>query len=64
MDTDKKIIDVCCPPEMGCLGEYCPNLNVPRHYCDKCGGEIPGEELKVLNDGTELCGDCYEELTD
>ena len=31
---------VSCPPEMGCFGSACPNRNVPRIYCDKCGEEI------------------------
>lgn len=28
---------VGCHTEMGCMGEICPNRNVPRRYCDTCG---------------------------
>ena len=46
---------VGCPPEMGCLGESCPNRNVKRLYCDNCKDEF--EELYEY-DGQELCQDC------
>lgn len=62
----KKIENECvgCPPEMGCLGSSCPNLNVVRYYCDECR-----EEAKLYHyDGQELCIDCIEksleEVTD
>lgn len=45
---------VGCPPEMGCLGNSCPNRNVVRLQCDECG-----EEEKLYHyDSEELCGDC------
>ena len=46
---------VCCPPEMGCLGDTCPNINVKHLYCDKCKADC--EELYDY-DGEELCEDC------
>ena len=46
---------VGCPPEMGCLGESCPNRNVMHLYCDKCKDDC--EELYVF-DGEELCEEC------
>ena len=54
----KKVSNECvgCPPEMGCLGGTCPNRNVTRYYCDKCGEE---EQLYEY-DGKELCLDCIE----
>ena len=47
---------VGCPPEMGCLGSSCPNRNVIRIYCDKCG-----DEGKIYRyDGEHLCINCIE----
>ena len=50
---------VGCPPEIGCLGNACPNLNVPHYYCDKCGDEV--DELWTI-DGYEVCEDCLKTL--
>lgn len=55
----KKVENECvgCPPEMGCLGSYCPYRNVVHYYCDKCGAET-----KLYHyDGYELCIDCLLE---
>ena len=52
----KKIENECvgCPPELGCLGSICPNRNVARFYCDRCG-----EEAKLYHCyGEELCEEC------
>ena len=46
---------VGCPPEMGCLGDSCPNTNVKHLYCDKCKNDC--EELYDYN-GEELCEEC------
>lgn len=56
----KRIENECvgCPPEKGCLGEFCPNRNVIRLYCDKCDSE----ETLYLYDGKELCIDCIREM--
>lgn len=43
---------VCC--DLPCLGNSCPNRNVVRFYCDKCGEEAM---LRKYN-GKELCQDC------
>ena len=45
---------VGCPPEMGCLGNACPNRNIAHTYCDNCECE---EELYDWY-GEELCLDC------
>ncbi len=46
---------VCCPPEMGCLGDSCPNRNVMHLYCDKCKDDV---EVLYDYDGEELCEEC------
>ena len=51
---------VGCPPELGCVGDACPNRNVPIFVCDRCGDDIEGEAREV--DGEELCDECYIEL--
>ena len=51
---------VGCPPERGCLGDACPNRNVPRYYCDKCGDECWPEELYSYDDEM-WCRDCLTE---
>ena len=61
-----KYEDECvgCPPEMGCLGDGCPNRNVQRMYCDQCNDEV--EEIYIFDD-EELCRDClldsFEKIT-
>lgn len=49
---------VCC--ELPCLGNSCPNRNVPRYYCDECGDETQLYEY----DGQELCLSCVENHLD
>lgn len=54
---------VGCPKEMGCMGDACPNRNVPHYYCDECGEEIV-EGLSYRDyyttDGSDhLCKDCF-----
>lgn len=48
---------VNCPPEMGCLGKSCPNIDVPVYCCDICGEE--GAEYEIENN--DLCKDCAKE---
>lgn len=48
---------VGCPPEIGCMGSSCPNRNVVRFYCDKCGEETT---LYYYED-EELCANCILE---
>lgn len=45
---------VGCPPEIGCLGKFCPNRRVPHLYCDECGEET---DLYWYED-EQLCADC------
>lgn len=37
-----------------CLGDICPNRNVARYYCDRCGNE----EKLYHYDNKELCEEC------
>lgn len=46
-----------CP--MGCMGSSCPNRNVERHYCDKCGDEL-GKKIYLVDD-EELCEWCLKD---
>ena len=50
---------VGCPPETGCLGNDCPNVNVKYCVCDMCHDDV--ETLYVL-DCEELCLDCLCEV--
>lgn len=50
---------VCCPPEMGCRGQGCPNLEVPHYYCDGCGEEF---EDYYEYEGEYFCESCYIEI--
>ena len=47
---------VDCPEDIGCVGKWCPYLNVPRFYCDRCKNEA---ELYWFDD-EQLCIDCVE----
>ena len=42
-----------------CLGSSCPNREVTRYYCDRCGDEIT--DIYDV-DGEELCEDCLKEM--
>lgn len=44
---------VGCPPEMGCLGNMCPYMNVPVFYCDYCG-----DDASYKIEGEDLCEKC------
>ena len=44
----------CVDCGFSCLGDSCPNRNVPRLYCDQCGSE---EELREY-EGEQWCDDC------
>lgn len=47
----------CVDCGLPCLGSSCPNRNVIRIYCDKCG-----EDGKVYHyDGEHLCITCIED---
>lgn len=49
----------CVDCGLPCLGSSCPNRNVKRIYCDKCGDEA--EHIYYFDD-QELCIDCIEEM--
>ena len=50
----------CATDNYPCIGELCPNRNVPVYYCDECGFEIDGDVYEV--DGEELCEDCLKDM--
>ena len=45
----------CATSNYPCLGRECPNRNVPRLYCDKCGEEV--DSLREY-EGEQWCDDC------
>lgn len=50
----------CAVPGYPCRGSMCPNRRVEVHYCDKCGEELPYDEIYEV-DGEELCELCLKE---
>ena len=51
---------VGCPPEIGCMGNSCPNRNIPHTYCDRCG-----DEAKLYQfDDEQICENCLAEEID
>lgn len=46
----------CASPGYPCLGDACPNRNVPVYYCDKCKKKIEDDVYEA--DGQELCEFC------
>lgn len=57
-----KYEDECvgCPKEMGCLGDACPNRNVPYYFCDDCGEELDPDEMYGDIEGEIFCEDCFK----
>jgi hypothetical protein len=51
----------CASPGYPCLGDTCPLIDVPVHYCDKCGEELPADEIYEV-DGEELCEECLKDM--
>lgn len=49
------VLNECVDCGLPCLGNICPNRNVTRFYCDKCGDEV---ETLYEYDGMELCESC------
>lgn len=45
----------CAVPAYPCMGDACPNRNVPHLYCNKCKEDV--EDLYKTEDG-ELCAEC------
>ena len=50
----------CAAPGYPCRGSICPRRRVEVHYCDKCGEELPDDEIYEADD-EELCEDCLKE---
>ncbi len=48
---------VGCLPEMGCLGNSCPNINVKQYFCDQCEESFSPNELYQVED-KQLCEEC------
>nr|DAE43361.1 MAG TPA: hypothetical protein [Caudoviricetes sp.] len=47
----------CAVPAYPCLGESCPNIKVPRYYCDICGNEC--SDLYYV-EGDDYCLECMK----
>lgn len=47
----------CAVPGYPCMGNSCPNVNVPVVYCDCCDDDVHAE---YDIDGGHYCGDCAE----
>lgn len=58
----KKVVNECvgCIPEMRCIGDVCPNKNITRFYCDRCGTE----DKLYHYEGEEICEECLLEEFD
>lgn len=56
----KRLENECVDCGLPCLGNSCPNRNVPRFYCDDCGDEAQLYDF----DGEELCISCIEKRLD
>lgn len=50
--------DECVSCGLPCLGNSCPNRNVPHYYCDECKKEFEADELFITEDDGDLCLDC------
>lgn len=50
----KKNENECVDCGLPCLGSGCPNRNVVRYYCDRCGCE----DTLYYYDDEELCKEC------
>jgi len=53
--------DECVSCGLPCLGSSCPNRNVLRIYCDRCGDETYAD---YSFDDEDLCRDCLEKELD
>jgi formylmethanofuran dehydrogenase subunit E len=55
-----RIENHCVDCGIHCLGSICPRRRVEVHYCDKCGEELPDDEIYEADD-EELCEECLKE---
>ncbi len=53
----KRIENECVICSLPCIGSVCPNRNVSRFYCDRCGRE---EKLYYYY-SEEICEECLLE---
>ena len=51
----------CVSCDLPCLGDTCPNRNVPHLYCDHCENEA---EQLYWHGSEQLCEDCLIEQHD
>ena len=49
----------CTSMGMRCVGDRCPNRDVPHYYCDECGDELTYDEIYDV-DEEELCEFCLK----
>ena len=56
----------CADLGIPCLGNCCPNRNVPVMYCDnrKCMASFTGADRLFVVGGVHLCMDCVQEIAD
>lgn len=47
----------CTSMGLPCMGSICPNRNVVRYYCDRCGDEFDSNQL-YQHEGEEVCAEC------
>jgi len=52
----------CTGVGLHCIGSSCPNRNVKRYYCDRCGTECSPDKGDFGFD--DLCDDCYEVMSE
>ena len=45
----------CATPSYPCMGDACPNRNVPHLYCDRCKEEA---DTLYEYEGEQVCVDC------
>ena len=46
---------------LDCIGEACPNRNVPHYYCDKCKDGFTPKSLYIYEGDEQLCANCLLE---
>ena len=51
----------CATPAYPCMGDACPNRNVPHLYCDRCKEEA---DTLYEYEGEQVCVDCILKILD
>lgn len=49
----------CTSQGLHCVGSTCDYRNVVVYYCDRCGAEIPFDEVSEEH-SEDLCSACHE----